>query len=80
VRNVLIVTDGKKWFIRGVRVSIHDFRPEEGIDEMVYRCDKHLGGPYNSFGAAARHLSAMLTKVRFLKRVKKRRSQKAAGK
>jgi len=41
---VCIVFDGVAWFTRRVRVIEHDL----DRDEKVYRCDKHLGGPFRS--------------------------------
>lgn len=38
----LIIFDGEAWFERRVRVIEHDLTR----DEKVYRCSKHLGGPY----------------------------------
>jgi hypothetical protein len=46
---VLIVHDGTAWFVRRVRTIEHDL----DLDEKVYRCDEHLGGPYESLYAAA---------------------------
>lgn len=40
---VLIVCDGEAWFIRRVTATIHDGYH----DEMVYRCDQPLGGPFS---------------------------------
>ncbi len=41
-QRVLVVFDGVAWFTRRVKVIVHDSE----LDEMVYRCDKHLGGPF----------------------------------
>lgn len=46
---ILVVTDGKSWYVRQVRLSVHEWER----DEMVYHCDKHLGGPYESLDIAA---------------------------
>lgn len=46
---VLIVFDGKSWFVRRVRVIEHDL----DRDEKVYRCDKPLGGPFKKLLQAA---------------------------
>ncbi len=45
---VLIVFDGTAWFIRGVGAIVHDLR----LDEKVYHCDRHLGGPFETLEAA----------------------------
>jgi hypothetical protein len=47
-RRVLIVYDGTAWFARRVQTIIHNVDNENDIDEKVYRCDKHLGGPFES--------------------------------
>lgn len=39
---LLLAFDGTSWFLRAVRVTEHD----RSLDEKVYRCDEHLGGPY----------------------------------
>lgn len=41
-------TDGR-WFVRRIASSKHDL----DADEMVYRCDKHLAGPFLDIVAAA---------------------------
>ena len=50
---VVIVCDGEHWFTRRVACAVHDC---VGHDEMVYHCDKSLGGPYKSAYAAVRAL------------------------
>lgn len=45
---VLLVHDGRKWHLRHVRLIVHDLM----LDEKVYRCDKHLGGPFNTLDEA----------------------------
>lgn len=44
MKRVLIVFDGKAWFVRGVRAIEHDL----SRDEKVYHCDVHLGGPFKT--------------------------------
>lgn len=39
---VLIVCDGEAWFTRRVCTIVHDTEH----DLKVYRCDKHLVGPF----------------------------------
>lgn len=42
---VLIVNDETgKWFVRRVASVMHDLR----VDEKVYTCDAHLGGPFDT--------------------------------
>lgn len=49
MERILIVNDEYgQWFIRRVAVVEHDI----ARDEKVYRCDKHLGGPYSSIDEA----------------------------
>lgn len=43
-RRVAIVLNDGKWYARRVAYVIHDL----DRDEMVYRCDKSLGGPYRN--------------------------------
>lgn len=62
MKRLLLVFDGKAWFIRHVCVIIHDYKPEDGIDEKVYRCDRHMGGPFRTFDTAARAMRALLRK------------------
>lgn len=50
---LLLVFDGTSWFLRRLRAIEHD-----ALNEKVYRCDKHLGGPY-SFGAAVEALALL---------------------
>jgi hypothetical protein len=49
-----LVFDGANWFIRSIRVIEHDLER----DEKVYRCDRHLGGPYDHLVKA---FAALLT-------------------
>jgi hypothetical protein len=48
VPRLLIVTDGRAWFVRHVRVV------ERGMDwgEQVYRCDAPVGGRFESLDEA----------------------------
>jgi hypothetical protein len=40
---IAIVSDEEgKWYVRSIRVVEHDLER----DEKVYRCDRHLGGPF----------------------------------
>lgn len=50
---VVIVCDGEHWFTRRVAWAVHDI---VGHDEMVYHCDKALGGAYKSIEEAVRAL------------------------
>lgn len=43
-RRVLIVWDGAGWYARRVRCIEHAL----DVDEKVYRCDAHLGGPFDT--------------------------------
>lgn len=43
-RTLIVVSDGDTWFVRRVRTTVHDL----DRDEMVYRCDSPLGGPFAS--------------------------------
>ena len=45
-----IVFDGSAWFIRQIRTITHDFE----YDHKVYRCDEHLGGPFESVDDAVK--------------------------
>lgn len=45
---LLIVCDGRKWYVRHVRVIEHDLRR----GEKVYRCDQPLGKPYATLDEA----------------------------
>lgn len=49
---IAIIFDGGHWFLRGIR-SI-----ELGLDdnEKVYRCDRDLGGPFDSLDEAVSSL------------------------
>jgi hypothetical protein len=49
---VVIVYDGRRWYMRRLDVSRHDLDD----DEMIYHCDLHLGGPYESPEEAVRDL------------------------
>lgn len=46
----LIVYDGGSWFVRQLASSTQN--------EMVYRCDKHLGGPFDTLDEAVRLVKA----------------------
>jgi len=41
-KRFLLVTDGKSWYVRGVRTNERDVAHQED----VYRCDKDFGGPF----------------------------------
>lgn len=41
-KRIAIVFDGSAWFVRKIKTIEHDLEK----DHKVYRCDKHLGGPY----------------------------------
>lgn len=41
---ILISFDGTSWFIRRIAVIEHDLEH----DDMIYRCDKPLGGPFGT--------------------------------
>lgn len=43
MQRVLIVFDGKAWFVRQVRVIEHDL----DRDEKVYRCDQPVGAAFS---------------------------------
>lgn len=46
---IAIVSDANgKWFVRRIRLTEHDLTQ----DEKVYRCDKHLGGPFSTLDDA----------------------------
>lgn len=45
---MLMYFDGSHWWIRRVCLNVHDLN----LDEKIYRCDKHLGGPYSDFDIA----------------------------
>lgn len=45
---VLVAGDGERWYVRRVASVTHDLER----DEKVYRCDAHLGGPFDD-GAEA---------------------------
>lgn len=51
---ILVVFDGKAWFIRRVRSITHDLI----WNQKVYRCDEHLGGPFDSFSEVAAELDS----------------------
>jgi hypothetical protein len=53
---LLIVDDGSDWFVRQVRLIEHDLTR----DEKVYRCDKHIGGPFDTLDDAVRLAKATL--------------------
>lgn len=41
---VLIAYDGEDWFVRRIALSVQD----DIRGELVYHCDKHLGGPFKT--------------------------------
>lgn len=45
---IAIVFDGKKWFVRHIRVIVHDLER----DEKVYKCDKPIGPVFKTLGSA----------------------------
>lgn len=46
---IAIVSDNDgQWYARRIRVVEHDL----DADEKVYRCDRHLGGPFSSAAEA----------------------------
>lgn len=45
---VLIVFDGDAWFVRGLLSITHDLDQ----DHKVYRCDRHIAGPFKTLEAA----------------------------
>jgi hypothetical protein len=47
---LVIVCDGRGWFVRRLAVSIHDGER----NEQVYRCDAPIGGKYKTIGEAVR--------------------------
>jgi len=50
---VAIIFDGRRWYIRRIRVIEHD-----GIrDEMVYRCDRPIANNLRSLRAASKRLA-----------------------
>ena len=44
MKRILISFDGTNWFIRRIAVIEHDLEH----DDMIYRCDKPLGGPFKT--------------------------------
>lgn len=46
----LVVFDGTAWFVRRVRTIEHNL----DLDEKVYHCDKHLGGPFKTAAQAVK--------------------------
>lgn len=62
---VLLVHDGTAWFLRHVRLIIEE---DMMRSEMVYKCDKHLGGPFADLDDAVRfmksHLAGCVCKLR----------------
>lgn len=58
MRVAIVSTEDGQWYIRRVRVVEHDLEN----DERVYRCDKHLGGPFKSAHAAVRSIPAPRTR------------------
>ncbi len=54
-RRPLLVFDGHAWFLRSVRVIEHDLTR----DEKVYRCDAHLGGPFQTLREGMGALDSM---------------------
>lgn len=49
---IAIIFDGNAWFIRSIAGSTHDLTN----DEMIYHCDKPLGGPYKTLQDLIYHL------------------------
>jgi hypothetical protein len=49
MKRVVIVFDGKAWFVRRVRLSVHD----GDRSEMVYHCDKPIGTAHATIEDAA---------------------------
>jgi hypothetical protein len=52
----LVVFDGTDWFLRKVRAIEHDLDK----DEKVYRCDEHIGGPFQTLDSAVATLHVWL--------------------
>jgi hypothetical protein len=50
MRIAIVSTEGGFWYVRRVRTVEHDL----SADEKVYRCDKHLGGPFLTLDEAAK--------------------------
>jgi len=44
MKRIAITFDGTSWFIRRIAVIEHDLEH----DDMIYRCDLHLGGPFET--------------------------------
>jgi hypothetical protein len=40
----VIVFDGHHWYVRALRLSVHDGEN----DEMVYHCDRPISGPHEN--------------------------------
>ena len=55
-KRVLIVSDGEAWFVRRVRSTVHDL----SADEIVYFCDRPIGGRHASLEEATEALRAYL--------------------
>jgi hypothetical protein len=60
MKRALLVSDGYNWYIRRVRVSVHDLVS----DEMIYRCDKHLAGPFPTYEEAVKHMPKSYRKTK----------------
>ena len=67
VRRFAIVNDAKGlWYVRRLYSSMHDL----DADHKIYRCDKHLGGPYETL-AEAFHLVGVHSHAPRQKKAKK---------
>lgn len=47
-RRLAIVFDGRRWYVRRIRVIEHDL----DRDEMIYRCDLPISGPHTTLAKA----------------------------
>jgi hypothetical protein len=47
-KRILIVCDGESWFVRRVAYNVENWTR----GEMIYHCDKHIGGPFKSLSGA----------------------------
>ena len=52
-RRLVIVCDGKKWYVWSLRLIEHDWDQ----DEKVYRCDAPISSDHDTFAAAIRALA-----------------------
>ncbi len=62
---ILIVGKGKRWFTRMVAYTMYDATR----DEMVYHCDKPIGGPFKSLAIAVASVDKILKPKKKKKRV-----------